>query len=79
MTCSNAQSLTDSLVVLYHFNGNNADSSGNGNDCIVNGVTLVADRHGISEQAYFFDGIDDFVEVPYSGLIQSDPPITLAM
>ncbi len=49
------------LVAYYPFNGNASDESGNGNDGIVNGATLVADRFGNPNRAYSFDGINDYI------------------
>lgn len=56
---------TDGLVAAYLFNGNADDSSGNGHDGTVYGATPAADRHGIANSAYSFDGIDDYIGVPY--------------
>lgn len=54
---------TNGLVGWWPFNGNANDESGNGNDGTVNGATLTSDRNGISNSAYSFDGIDDFIEI----------------
>lgn len=56
---------TDGLVAAYLFNGNANDSSGNGHDGTVYGATLTADRHGHANSAYSFDGVDDYIGVPY--------------
>jgi hypothetical protein len=47
------------LMAYYPLSGNAVDSSGNGNDGIVNGATLTADRNGQANAAYYFDGNDD--------------------
>ncbi len=47
-------SLSDGLVAYYPFNGNANDESGNGNNGIVHGATLVADRFGNLNNAYDF-------------------------
>ena len=44
------------LVGWWPFNGNADDESGNGNNGTVNGATLTADRNGVANQAYSFDG-----------------------
>lgn len=63
---------TDGLVAYYPFNGNANDESGNGNHGTVNGATLTEDRFGNVEQAYTFDGINDFIDISnISGLISS--------
>jgi hypothetical protein len=69
---SNARAdLTNGLVAYYPFDGNASDMSGNGNDGTVNGATLSADRHGIAGKSYSFDGVNDYIEVPYSSDINS--------
>ena len=52
---------TDGLVGWWPFNGNANDESGNGNNGTVNGATLSSDRIGNSNQAYSFDGVDDYI------------------
>ena len=44
----------DKLIVEYLFDGNAEDTSGNGNDGVVSGATLVSDRFGRSNHAYQF-------------------------
>lgn len=62
---SHAQIPTDSLVAYYPFNGNANDESGNGNNGVVSGASLVNDRFGIPDNAFYFDGIDDNIDVTY--------------
>ncbi len=50
----------------YLFNGNAADTSGNGHDGTVYSATLVADRFGESECAYSLNGVSDYISVPFS-------------
>jgi hypothetical protein len=54
--------LQQGLVAYYPFNGNANDESGNGNNGVVNGATLTADRFGNSGSAYSFDGVDDYIQ-----------------
>jgi hypothetical protein len=49
-------SLTNGLVGYWPFCGNANDDSGNGNNGVVNGATLVTDRFGNSNSAYSFNG-----------------------
>ena len=63
---SNLQSC---LVAYYPFCGNADDQSVNLNNGIVNGASLTLDRHGNANSAYEFDGIDDYISVPYSSSI----------
>ncbi len=51
------------LVAHYTFDGNADDASGNGHHGTVNGATLTADRDGVPNRAYLFDGVDDFIQV----------------
>ena len=55
---------TNGLVGWWPFNGNANDESGNGNNGTVNGSILIADRNGISNSAYLFDGINDWINIP---------------
>ncbi len=64
---------TNGLVGWWPFNGNANDESGNGNNGTVNGATLTADRFGVANKAYSFDGVDDFVNVAYNNSFNSFP------
>jgi hypothetical protein len=55
---------TGDLVAYYPFNGNATDASGFSNDGTVNGAVLSADRFAVTNNAYYFDGLDDFILVP---------------
>ena len=54
---------TNGLVGYWPFNGNANDESGNGNNGVVNGATLTADRNGNSNSAYSFDGINNYIHI----------------
>jgi hypothetical protein len=56
---------TDGLVAWYPFSGNANDESGNGNNGIVNGATLTSDENESENNAYSFDGSDDFIDIPF--------------
>ena len=53
----------DGLVGYWPFNGNSNDESGNGNHGTVNGATLSADRNGVANNAYNFDGINNYIKI----------------
>ncbi len=55
--------LTDGLIAYYPFSGNADDESGNGNHGIVYGATLAEDRFGKENNAYYFDGADDLIQI----------------
>jgi len=57
---------TNGLVSWWPFNGNANDESVNSNDGTVNGATLTIDRFGIENEAFGFDGINDFIQIPNS-------------
>lgn len=66
LTAQNIPSYVPSngLIGWWPFNGNANDESGNGNNGIVNGATLIEDRDSNSNSAYYFDGNDN-INVPY--------------
>ncbi len=64
--------VTDGLVAYYPFNGNANDETGNGHDGIVHGATLTTDRCNIENSAYLFDGYTNYIELPYSTVINTD-------
>jgi hypothetical protein len=55
-------------LIWYPFSGNASDSSGNGKNGTVYGASLTTDRFGNPNSAYFFDGIDDYIDVPAATL-----------
>jgi len=62
-------SLEDSLIAFYSFDGNAKDLSKNANDGFVFGATLTEDRFGNENSAYYFDGMDDFIVIPDSDVL----------
>ncbi|MBK6983936.1 MAG: T9SS type A sorting domain-containing protein [Bacteroidetes bacterium] len=64
-----AQIPTAGLQAYWSFDGNANDLSGNGNNGIVNGATLTLDRFGNANRAYFFDGINDKIDVLNSSTV----------
>jgi hypothetical protein len=67
----------DGLVAYYPFSGNALDASGNDHDGTAYGTTPGADRFGTPNSAYSFDGVDDYVSVPYNVAFQL-PALTMA-
>lgn len=51
-------------IAYFSFSGNADDESGNGNDATVYGATLTTDRFGNADDAYSFDGVDDYIQTP---------------
>ncbi len=56
--------LNNGLLAYYPFNGNANDASGNGNNSIFNNATLTSDRLGNPNSAYYFNGIDNYIQIP---------------
>ncbi|TFH27615.1 MAG: hypothetical protein E4H10_03215 [Bacteroidia bacterium] len=56
--------LTDQLVAYYPFDGDATDKSGKQHHGEVNGALLHDDRDGQNESTYFFDGTDDYLDIP---------------
>ena len=53
---------TNGLIGWWPFNGNANDEGSNGNHGTVSGATLTTDRNGVANQAYSFDGVNDFID-----------------
>jgi len=71
--------LPEKLVAYYSFDGNANDQSGQGNHGVVHGATLTADRHGTARRAYFFDGVDDYIEVSHRPVLNPVNALTIAL
>ena len=69
---------TNGLVGWWPFNGNANDESGNGNNGIVNGATLITDRNGVANKSYSFDGVDDYIEVSNNAQVTLTGNITMS-
>lgn len=58
---------TIDLVAHYQLNGNAIDSSDNANHAVIYGATPTTDRFGNPNSAYYFDGVNDFIQTPVNG------------
>lgn len=75
---ASAVPITNGLVVAYEFSGNADDSSGNGNHGVINGgVSLATDRFGNANSAFYFDGVDGYVNSSQTFSPQSEGLISL--
>ena len=62
--------LNEFLILDLPFNGNAIDESGNINSLFeINGASLCNDRNEIQNSAYLFDGIDDYISIPHTNLL----------
>lgn len=73
-----AQDLEDGLLLHYEFNGDTEDASINDFTGVPNGITYGLDRYGNPASAAYFDGIDDFIDLPYLEVLKPDLPITIS-
>jgi len=65
---------SQNLIAYYPFNGNANDESGNNHNGTVYGATLTSDKNGNSNSAYYFDGIDNYIDV---GNWENGGPMTI--
>tara|TARA_R110000868_G_scaffold396971_4_gene669473 strand:- start:231 stop:3452 length:3222 start_codon:yes stop_codon:yes gene_type:complete len=65
------------LVLYLPFNGTALDESGNSTEVTLSGASLTSDRYDDSQRAYRFDGINDFIKVTNSELLNFSDAITL--
>ena len=73
-----SQNITNNLLLHYPMNGNANDFSGNNFHGTVNGATLVPDRFGNANSAYYFDGIDDYIDFPITSILKPTYPLTIS-
>lgn len=68
------------LIAHYPLNGNANDAGPNGlHGNIVNNPQPTIDMLGNSNSAMMFDGIDDYIEIPYDSLLQPEDEVTLSL
>lgn len=73
-----SQDLSTDLLLDYAFNNNADDSSGNGYHGTLLGVTFVDDRFGNPNAAAYFDGIDDYIELPNLTDLKPNLPLSFS-
>ncbi|MFP5471227.1 MAG: hypothetical protein ACLGGV_06495 [Bacteroidia bacterium] len=73
-----SQDLSNGLLLHYDFNGNANDISGNNMHATVYGATLTTDKDGNPNSAYYFDGVDDYIELPNDNFLKPQLPLTIA-
>ena len=61
--CSIPGVLQNSLIGYWPFCGNTLNSLDGGLDATANGAILTTDRFGEDNNAYLFDGIDDWISI----------------
>lgn len=64
-TTIQADDTISDMMAYYPFNGNAYDMSGNNYHGNPSGVTSTSDKAGESNQAYYFDGSNDYISLPF--------------
>lgn len=77
--CLGQLDLENGLMAYYPFNQNTLDESGNNHDGETNSATLAQDCFGNNDSAYFFDGVDDYIEIEHSPELDFDLQETFAI
>ena len=67
------------LAAHYTFSGDVEDNSGNDNKGTVTGATFVEDRFGNAKSSVYFDGINDYITVPYEGNLRIEEEMTMSL
>lgn len=71
--------ITNNLLLYYPFDGNSNDFSGNGyNGEMFNGVTFGNDRFGNPNSAVYFDGVNDYINLPNISQLKPNLPISFS-
>jgi hypothetical protein len=70
-------SILDSLILYYPFDGNANDWSGYNFDGTVSGASLTTDHQGNANHAYYFDGVNDYIDLPNDPKLHPDFPFTI--
>jgi gliding motility-associated-like protein len=65
--------LSQGLIAYYPFSGNSNDASGNNINGTNNNVTLATDKNGTPNSAYYFNGINSYIQLPFSSLYDFKP------
>ena len=73
-----SQNITDSLLLYYPMDGNANDLSGNNFHGTPSGVTSVPNRYGVPNSAYYFDGVNDYIDFPLNDTLKPQFPLTIA-
>ncbi len=74
-----AQIPTNGLVGHWPFSGNASDASGNGHHgTLQGGPAPTVDRFGNQNQAYSFDGVDDYIKIPHHADLNLDQEFTIS-
>ena len=73
-----SQNINDSLLIHYTLDGNINDYSGNGFDGTPHGVSFTYDRFGTPNSACYFDGINDYIDLPNLSQLRPNLPVSFS-
>ena len=73
-----SDNLSRGLVAFYRFNGNANDNTSNANNGTVSGAILTKGKDNVSNTAYKFDGVDDYIELP-TGLLSGSGDFSISL
>ena len=77
-TVSYTQNNQESLLLLYPFDGNSLDASGNEHHAEEFQITYVEDRFENPESAIYFNGVDSYINFPNLPELKPDLPVSFA-
>lgn len=77
VSLSYGQSINDSLLLYYPFSGTAKDASGNGFNGMVN-ATLTTDRFGNINEAYSFNGLNQYIDFPVAIELKPELPVSFS-
>lgn len=67
------------LIAYYPFNGSAKDESGNQLNGTNYGATLTYDRFNNNDKAYFFNGINSYINVTHNSLLQPNTGLSVSV
>ncbi len=73
-----SQTLEDSLLIHYKFDGNSLDYSGNDNNPEIFRASFSEDNDGNQNSAVYFNGIDDLIILPNKPELKPQFPLTIS-
>ena len=73
-----SDNLSRGLVAFYRFNGNANDNTSNANNGTVSGAILTKGKDNVSNTAYKFDGVDDYIEFP-TGILSGSGDFSISL
>lgn len=71
--------VSEGLIAHYPFSGDALDSTSNHFDGIVHGAVLTTDRHGNANASYYFDGENDYINVPHTNALNLTTDFTISL